>query len=39
MQLGIVNEEAASKALDAGLDVIMDRCMMTEHKRLLGMWI
>lgn len=34
MQLGIVNEEAARRARDAGLTVIMDRCMMAEHKRL-----
>ncbi len=27
MQLGIVNEEAASKAWDAGLTVVMDNCM------------
>lgn len=34
MQLGIVNEEAASKARAAGLSVIMDRCMKIEHTRL-----
>ncbi|NIM46129.1 MAG: CoA-binding protein, partial [Nitrososphaeria archaeon] len=40
MQLGIVNEEAAKKkAVEAGLDVVMDRCMMTEHKRLVWSWI
>jgi predicted CoA-binding protein len=38
-QLGIINESAAEKAAGEGLDVVMDRCMMTEHKRLLGMWI
>lgn len=36
MQLGIVNEEAARRARDAGLTAIMDRCMMFEHKRLAG---
>jgi predicted CoA-binding protein len=36
MQLGVVNEEAAEKARDAGLTVVMDRCMMQEHKRLLA---
>ena len=34
MQLGIVNEEAAKKARGAGLTVIMDKCMMIEHKRV-----
>ena len=34
MQEGVVNEEAASKAQDAGLMVVMDRCMLKEHKRL-----
>lgn len=33
MQLGIVNEQAAEAAKKAGLTVIMDRCMMIEHKR------
>ncbi len=36
MQLGIVNEQAAEKARQAGLAVVMDRCMMVEHKRLIG---
>lgn len=34
MQLDIVHEEAASRARDAGLAVVMDRCMMREHKRI-----
>jgi predicted CoA-binding protein len=34
MQEGVINEEAASKAQDAGLLVVMDRCMLKEHKRL-----
>jgi len=34
MQLGIVNREAAKRAEEAGFTVIMDRCMMIEHKRL-----
>ena len=36
MQLGIINEEAAETACKAGLTVIMDKCMMVEHKRLFG---
>jgi len=34
MQEGIINEEAASKARDAGLLVVMDKCMLKEHQRL-----
>jgi len=34
MQLGIVNEDAAKAAEEAGLSVIMDKCIMIEHKRL-----
>jgi len=36
MQLGVRNEEAAKIALDAGLDVVMDRCVKIEHARILG---
>ena len=36
MQLGIVNEEAAQKARDAGLEVVMDRCLKIEYARLSG---
>jgi predicted CoA-binding protein len=32
MQLGIVNEQAAEAAKKAGLTVVMDKCMMIEHK-------
>jgi predicted CoA-binding protein len=35
MQEGIVNEEAAQKAESAGLTVIMDRCIMVEHARMI----
>jgi predicted CoA-binding protein len=33
MQLGIVNQAASKKARQAGLDVVMDACMLVEHKR------
>ena len=34
MQKGIVNEQAAKVAERAGLIVVMDRCLMVEHRRL-----
>jgi len=34
MQVGIINEQAATTARAAGLTVIMNRCMMVEHKKL-----
>ncbi len=34
MQEGIVNEAAASQAREAGLTVVMDRCMKKEHLRM-----
>ena len=36
MQLGIVSEEAAQMARDAGLNVVMDRCPKIEYGRLSG---
>ncbi len=36
MQLGVVNEEVAAKAREAGLEVVMDRCMKIEYARLFG---
>lgn len=36
MQLGITNQQAAEKALKAGLTVIVNKCMMMEHGRLFG---
>jgi predicted CoA-binding protein len=40
MQQGIVNEEAAEKAREAGLEVVMDRCTRTELRRMIadGEW-
>jgi uncharacterized protein len=35
-QLGIVHQDAAQKARQAGLTVIMDRCLKTDHALLLG---
>ena len=34
MQLGIYNKEAEKKAKENGIDVVYNRCMMEEHKRL-----
>ena len=34
MQLGIVNEKASATAQKAGLTVIMDKCLIQEHKKL-----
>ncbi len=34
MQLGVVNQAAEEKALAAGLEVVMDRCVKIEHGRL-----
>lgn len=36
MQLTVVNEEAAAKAREAGLEVVMDRCVKIEHGRFFG---
>jgi len=36
MQLGIINRQAAQKALDSGLEVVMDRCMKIEYARIFG---
>jgi predicted CoA-binding protein len=32
MQEGIINEGAAQKAIEAGLQVVMDRCIKTEYR-------
>ena len=35
-QIGVKNLEAAKLAADAGLDIVMDRCVKIEHARLFG---
>lgn len=37
MQLGISNQAAAEKAHQAGLEVVMDACMLVEHQRWGGL--
>lgn len=34
MQEDVVHEEAAAKACKAGLEVVMDRCILKEHRKL-----
>lgn len=34
MQLGIINEEAAELAKKNGLEVVMDKCIMVEHRKI-----
>ena len=36
MQEGIAHEESAQKARQAGLHVVMDACMRSTHRRLIG---
>jgi hypothetical protein len=36
MQLGVINQEAADRAREAGLEVVMDRCCKIEHARFFG---
>jgi predicted CoA-binding protein len=36
MQLGVVEARAARRAREAGLEVVMDRCMKIEHARYFG---
>jgi predicted CoA-binding protein len=36
MQEGIVHEAAARRARESGMEVVMDRCMMAEHRKLRG---
>lgn len=34
MQEGVIHEEAAAAARAAGMEVVMDRCILKEHRRL-----
>ncbi len=36
LQLGVISDEAARIARDAGLEVVMDRCCKIEHARFFG---
>ena len=36
MQLGVINDRAARIATDAGLAVVMNRCVKIEHARVMG---
>ncbi len=36
MQIGVVDQESARRATEAGITVIMDRCALVEHQRLVG---
>ena len=36
MQVGVINEEAASFAKEQGLTVVMDRCIMVDYASMVG---
>jgi len=36
LQEGVVSSEAEGICNDAGMDVVMDRCLLKEYRRLLG---
>lgn len=36
MQLGISHGPSAQRLRDAGIEVVQDRCIMVDHRRLLG---
>jgi uncharacterized protein len=35
MQEGVVHEEGARKARESGLEVVMDRCILKEHRKMM----
>jgi hypothetical protein len=36
MQEGVFHDEAARKARAAGLEVVMDRCILKEHRKMVA---
>ncbi|MBZ5604891.1 MAG: CoA-binding protein [Acidobacteriia bacterium] len=34
LQEGVIHEKAAQRARDAGLEVVMDKCILKEHRKL-----
>jgi predicted CoA-binding protein len=34
MQEGVIHEQAAQKARDAGLEVVMDKCILKEYRKM-----
>ena len=36
MQEGVINEQAVARAKAAGLLVVMDKCMLKQHRKLRG---